>query len=70
MGIQIDVMVGYPINDEVERVLGLAEAVGEPCACRIPHLRWSGRMLVLVEGAAESRASAYVETRDSARIFD
>ncbi|MEU7639501.1 hypothetical protein [Streptomyces sp. NPDC039016] len=30
MGIQIDVVVGYPINDEVERVLGLAEAVGEP----------------------------------------
>ncbi|WAZ25676.1 hypothetical protein STRCI_007186 [Streptomyces cinnabarinus] len=30
MGIQIDVVVSYPINDEVERVLGLAEAVGEP----------------------------------------
>ncbi|MFE6365558.1 hypothetical protein ACFVP3_36930 [Streptomyces sp. NPDC057806] len=30
MGIQIDVVVGYPINDEVERVLGLTEAVGEP----------------------------------------
>ncbi|MFH8370460.1 hypothetical protein [Streptomyces sp. NPDC018031] len=30
MGIEIDVVVGYPINDEVERVLGLAEAVGEP----------------------------------------
>ncbi|WP_030843404.1 hypothetical protein [Streptomyces hygroscopicus] len=30
MGIQIDVVVDYPANDEVERVLGLAEAVGEP----------------------------------------
>ncbi|WP_055553330.1 hypothetical protein [Streptomyces sp. NBRC 110028] len=30
MGIQIDVVVSYPINDEVERALGLAEAVGEP----------------------------------------
>ncbi|MFC0600095.1 hypothetical protein [Streptomyces palmae] len=30
MGVQIDVRVEYPINDEVERVLGLAEAVGEP----------------------------------------
>ncbi|WP_327187155.1 hypothetical protein [Streptomyces sp. NBC_01334] len=30
MGIQIDVVAGYPVNDEVERVLGLAEAVGEP----------------------------------------
>ncbi|MEV0784089.1 hypothetical protein AB0I52_14150 [Streptomyces sp. NPDC050423] len=30
MGIRIDVKVGYPVNDEVERVLGLAEAVGEP----------------------------------------
>ncbi|MGP2437208.1 hypothetical protein [Streptomyces sp. JW3] len=30
MGIQIDVVVAYPINDEMERVLGLAEAVGEP----------------------------------------
>lgn len=26
----MDVVVGYPINNEVERVLGLAEAVGEP----------------------------------------
>ncbi|AQS72022.1 hypothetical protein [Streptomyces pactum] len=30
MGIRIDAEVSYPINDEVERVLGLAEAVGEP----------------------------------------
>lgn len=30
MGIQVDVVASYPINDEVERVLGLAEAVGEP----------------------------------------
>ncbi|WP_030410560.1 hypothetical protein [Streptomyces sp. NRRL S-1448] len=30
MGIQLDVVAAYPINDEMERVLGLAEAVGEP----------------------------------------
>ncbi|MGW5673492.1 hypothetical protein ACWEV4_00070 [Streptomyces sp. NPDC003860] len=30
MGIEISVKVGHPINDEVERVLGLAEAIGEP----------------------------------------
>lgn len=30
MGIRIDAEVSYPVNDEVERVLGLAEAVGEP----------------------------------------
>lgn len=32
MGIQIDVVVKYPDGDEMERVLGLAEAVGEPVA--------------------------------------
>lgn len=26
----MDVVAAYPVNDEVERVLGLAEAVGEP----------------------------------------
>ncbi|MFE1242260.1 hypothetical protein [Streptomyces tendae] len=30
MGIRIEAEVSYPVNDEVERVLGLAEAVGEP----------------------------------------
>ncbi|MFG3247465.1 hypothetical protein [Streptomyces sp. NPDC048187] len=30
MGIRIAAEVSYPVNDEVERVLGLAEAVGEP----------------------------------------
>ncbi|MFG3319008.1 hypothetical protein ACGF3J_13235 [Streptomyces sp. NPDC048171] len=30
MGIQVDVVAGCPVNDEMERVLGLAEAVGEP----------------------------------------
>jgi hypothetical protein len=30
MGIEIEAVVAYPVNDEVERVLGLAEAVGEP----------------------------------------
>jgi hypothetical protein len=40
MGIQIDVVVGYPINDEVERALGLAEAVGEPVTVTF---MWEGR---------------------------
>nr|WBO81842.1 hypothetical protein SBE_005722 [Streptomyces sp. SBE_14.2] len=40
MGIQIDVAVDYPVNDEVERVLGLAEAVGEPVTVTF---RWEGR---------------------------
>ncbi|MFE6776942.1 hypothetical protein [Streptomyces sp. NPDC057702] len=30
MGIEVDAVVSYPINDEMERALGLAEAVGEP----------------------------------------
>lgn len=30
MGIQIDVVVSYPIKEEMEKVLGLAEATGEP----------------------------------------
>ncbi|WP_432173728.1 hypothetical protein [Streptomyces sp. Tue6028] len=40
MGIQIDVVVGHPINDEVERVLGLVEAVGEPVTVTF---MWEGR---------------------------
>ncbi|MFF7858611.1 hypothetical protein [Streptomyces sp. NPDC007904] len=40
MGIRIDVVVDYPINDEVERVLGLAEAVGEPVTVTF---MWEGR---------------------------
>ncbi|POX57339.1 hypothetical protein C3489_01120 [Streptomyces sp. Ru71] len=40
MGIQIDVVVDHPINDEMERVLGLAEAVGEPITVTF---RWEGR---------------------------
>ncbi|MGW7079977.1 hypothetical protein [Streptomyces sp. NPDC054866] len=40
MGIQIDVVAGYPINDEMERVLGLAEAVGEPVTVTF---MWEGR---------------------------
>ncbi|MEU3252213.1 hypothetical protein [Streptomyces sp. NPDC006997] len=39
-GIQIDVVVGCPVNDEVERVLGLAEAVGEPVTVTF---LWEGR---------------------------
>ncbi|MER7404203.1 hypothetical protein ABT373_17335 [Streptomyces sp. NPDC000070] len=40
MGIEIDVMVGHPVNDEMERVLGLAEAVGEPVTVTF---MWEGR---------------------------
>ncbi|MEE1753037.1 hypothetical protein [Streptomyces sp. SP18CS02] len=40
MGIQIDAVVGYPVDDEVERVLGLAEAVGEPVTVTF---MWEGR---------------------------
>ncbi|ANB04448.1 hypothetical protein SAM40697_0486 [Streptomyces ambofaciens] len=40
MGIQIDVVAGYPVDDEVERVLGLAEAVGEPVTVTF---LWEGR---------------------------
>ncbi|MET4921319.1 hypothetical protein P3L51_02885 [Streptomyces sp. PSRA5] len=40
MGIQIDVVAGYPIDDEMERVLGLAEAVGEPVTVTFI---WEGR---------------------------
>ncbi len=35
MGIRIDAEVAYPVNDEVERVLGLAETVGEPVTVTI-----------------------------------
>ncbi|MFI0790692.1 hypothetical protein ACH4Q6_34500 [Streptomyces lydicus] len=40
MGMQMDVVAGYPVNDEVERVLGLAEAVGEPVTVTF---MWEGR---------------------------
>ncbi|MFC5855829.1 hypothetical protein ACFPZI_29855 [Streptomyces chlorus] len=40
MGIQINVVAAYPINDEMERVLGLAEAVGEPVTVTF---MWEGR---------------------------
>ncbi|NNN31805.1 hypothetical protein HLK59_15815 [Streptomyces sp. S3(2020)] len=40
MGIEIDVVVGHPVDDEVERVLGLAEAVDEPVTVTF---LWEGR---------------------------
>ncbi|MFF4276688.1 hypothetical protein [Streptomyces sp. NPDC001536] len=40
MGIEIDVVVGYPDGDEMERVLGLAEAVDEPVTVTF---LWEGR---------------------------
>ncbi|MEV6947758.1 hypothetical protein AB0N07_38590 [Streptomyces sp. NPDC051172] len=40
MGIEIDVVVGHAVDDEMERVLGLAEVVGEPVTVTI---MWEGR---------------------------
>ncbi|MFJ2770504.1 hypothetical protein [Streptomyces sp. NPDC087300] len=40
MGIQIDVVAGYPVEDEVRQVLALAEAVGEPITVTF---MWEGR---------------------------
>ncbi|MFE2373072.1 hypothetical protein [Streptomyces sp. NPDC059398] len=40
MGVQIDAVVEYPVNDEVERVLGLAEAADEPITVTFV---WEGR---------------------------
>ncbi|MFF7095752.1 hypothetical protein ACFY9A_25640 [Streptomyces rubradiris] len=52
MGIQLDAVVGYPVDEEVEKVLGLAEAVGEPVTVTF---MWEGRegveRLVLVPAA-------------------
>ncbi|MFF6783389.1 hypothetical protein [Streptomyces sp. NPDC012510] len=69
MGIQIDVVAGYPINDEMERVLGLAEAVGEPVTVTF---MWEGHeeaeRAVLVPAATlalwEHWAPAAFPTRD------
>ncbi len=41
-----------------------------PCACRIPPSCWSGGMLILVEGAAESRSPSYVQMGDPVRVLD
>ncbi|MFI9103756.1 hypothetical protein ACIGXA_24850 [Streptomyces fildesensis] len=51
MGIQIDVVVGYPINDEVERVLGMAEAVGEPVTVTFMWEGAEAERVVLVPAA-------------------
>ncbi|MDQ1039090.1 hypothetical protein QFZ75_005506 [Streptomyces sp. V3I8] len=69
MGIQIDAVVGYPVDDEVERVLGLAEAVGEPVTVTF---MWEGRekaeRVVLVPAATlalwEHWAPTAYATRD------
>ncbi|MFF9126462.1 hypothetical protein ACF09J_24700 [Streptomyces sp. NPDC014889] len=70
MGIRIDVVVDHPINDEVERVLGLAETVGEPVNVTF---KWQGRDLaeraVLVPAATlalwEHWAPTACPTRDA-----
>ncbi|MFE1834529.1 hypothetical protein [Streptomyces sviceus] len=40
MGIQVEVVADYPVNDEMERVLGLAEVVDEPVTVTFI---WEGR---------------------------
>ncbi|WP_028808663.1 hypothetical protein [Streptomyces canus] len=40
MGIQVEVVADYPVDDEMERVLGLAEAVDEPVTVTFI---WEGR---------------------------
>lgn len=63
MGIEIDVVAGYPINDEVERVLGLAEAVGGPVTVTI---MWDGseeaERAVLVPAATLARWEHWAPT--------
>ncbi|MFC9464619.1 hypothetical protein [Streptomyces coelicoflavus] len=44
MGIRIEAEVSHPVNDEVERVLGLAEAVGAPVMVTV--VRDKGRPLL------------------------
>ncbi|NEV88704.1 hypothetical protein GUR47_18770 [Streptomyces tendae] len=44
MGIRIEAKVSFPANDEVERVLGMAEAVGEPVTVTFA---WEGGRLLL-----------------------
>ncbi|MFI0187367.1 hypothetical protein [Streptomyces sp. NPDC017086] len=56
MGIRIEVAVDYPVNDEMERVLGLAEAVGEPVA-----------VTFLWEGSEEAERAVLVPAATLAR---
>lgn len=63
MGIQIDVVVGHPVDDEMERVLGLAEAVGGPVTVTF---LWEGRgdaeRAVLVPAATLARWEHWAPT--------
>jgi hypothetical protein len=63
MGLEIDVVAGYPINDEMERVLGLAETVGEPVTVTF---LWEGReeaeRAVLVPAATLARWEHWAPT--------
>ncbi|MFJ7150153.1 hypothetical protein ACIQVT_18400 [Streptomyces sp. NPDC100445] len=70
MDIQIDLVVSYPMDDEMETVLGLAEAVGEPVTVTF---RWEGpgepEHAVLVPAATlalwEHRAPTAYPTSDA-----
>ncbi len=67
MGIQINAVVSYPINDEVERVLGLAEAVGEPVS--VTFVREGGgepEHTVLVPAATLARWEHWAPAADPA----
>ncbi|MET9353838.1 hypothetical protein ABZY14_12675 [Streptomyces sp. NPDC006617] len=63
MGIRIQAEVGFPVNDEVERVLGLAEAVGEPVTVTFV---WKGdrppEQAVLVPAATLARWEHWAPT--------
>ncbi|MDQ0935374.1 hypothetical protein QFZ49_005346 [Streptomyces turgidiscabies] len=48
----------------------IADTATGHCACRIPPPCWSGGMLKLVEGAAESRSPSYVQMGDPVRVLD
>ncbi len=68
MGLEIDVVVGYPTDDEVEKVLGLAEAVGEPVTVTF---LWEGReeaeRVVLVPAATLALWEHWAPTAHPAR---
>ncbi|OIJ88669.1 hypothetical protein BIV25_36525 [Streptomyces sp. MUSC 14] len=62
MGIQVDVVASYPVNDEMERVLGLAEAVGEPVTVTFVWDGEDAERAVLVPAATLARWEHWAPT--------
>src|SRR5688500_1724853 len=60
------VLVTVPLASRIPGGAGTAQR----CACRKAHPPSSGGMSILVEDAAESLASSYVEVDDLLRIAD